>query len=175
MTTEQRTHEGVGLGWRIFQLVGLVAGLSYLVGWLGGNPMRYIEGMESPLTVWTGTIALLSPLVAIALILLAIDPHAIGFLRKRTPAARVGQALFVILTVGWMVNALLWAPMYTKFFTTPMAPAGVLPIPGGVFLHMVLQHWFQSIAVLALALAPQRFTALTDSPQARVECAVVKC
>lgn len=175
MTTEQRNHERVGLGWRIFQLVGLVAGLSYLVGWLSGNPLRYIEGMDSPLSAWTGTIALLSPLVAIALIVLAIDPQALAFLRKRTATARILQALFLILTVGWMVNALLWTPMYTKFLTTPLEPAQVLPIPGGVFVHMVLQHWFQSIAVLVLALAPQRFTALTDSPQARVQCAVVKC
>jgi uncharacterized membrane protein YhdT len=168
----------VGLGWRVFQLLALLAGVSYVIGWVVAGPASYLDGViDAPgaLSSYTSLISLLSPLVSVAVILLAVDPHRLNLLTRKGPAARVAAILLLVVTVGWLVNG-LFTPMYTKFITTPFAPAQVLPIPGGVALHMVLQHWFQSFAVLALALMPYRFRALVDSPSpAGIQCAVVRC
>jgi hypothetical protein len=50
----------------------------------------------------------------------------------------------------------------------------MIPFAGGVFLHVVFQHWFQAIAAIAVALVPQQFDTLTESPTpAGVQCALV--
>lgn len=174
-TTDTRTR--IGPGWRLFQLLGLVAALSYLAGWLYAGPSRYLEGIGSGVQgTWGGVVGMLSPVVAVVMIVLALAPERLSFLAERRPAARLALAAVLVLAVAWMVNAIFFSPMYDKFFTVPGDPARVLPISGGVFLHMVLQHWFQSIAVITLALSPERYASLLRSPEpAGLQCAVVRC
>lgn len=172
------TEGRVGVGWRVFQVLALIAGVSYIIGWVAAGPASYFDGIvESPtaLSSYTSVISFLSPIVALAAILLAVDPHRLKLLMRRSPAARAVAVLLLVLTVGWLLNG-MFTPMYEKLVTVPMNESKVLPIPGGVFLHMVLQHWFMSIAVLTLALMPSRFSALiANTRPASLQCAVVRC
>lgn len=174
-TADARTR--IGPGWRLFQFVGVVAALSYLFGWFYAGPNRYLDGLGGGVqSTWGSVVGLLSPIVAIVMIVLALAPERMSFLTERRPGARLALAAILVLAAAWMVNAIFFSPMYDKFLTTPGDPAKVLPISGGVFLHMVLQHWFQSIAVIVLALSPERYASLLRSPvPAGLQCAVVRC
>lgn len=177
-STSADRDEQVGAGWRVFQVLALIAGVSYIIGWVAAGPASYFNGIvDSPtaLSSYTSLISFLSPIVALAAILLAVDPHRLNLLTRKSAAARTAAVLLLILTVGWLLNG-MFTPMYEKLITVPMNPSQVLPIPGGVFLHMVLQHWFMSIAVLTLALMPSRFSALiANTRPTALQCAVVRC
>lgn len=176
-TDHQAQGDGVGIGWRVFQIVALLSAVSYIAGWIYGDPSRYLAGLGSAdLAAYTGIISFLSPIVSVFLIVLAIAPDSLSWLTDaETTPAKVTLGFLLALTVAWMVNA-FFTPMYTKLVTVPMDPSGVLPITGGVFLHMVFQHWFQSIATVVLAVAPKTFKDITDSPTpAGLQCAVVEC
>lgn len=45
-----------------------------------------------------------------------------------------------------------------------------------MFLHVVFQHWFQGLVAVTIALVPEQFATLTESPTpAGIQCAVVQC
>lgn len=166
-------------GWRIFQIIGLLAAVSYIIGWATTNPGSRLDAMRadvSSLDAWTGLVTFLSPIVGLAMIVLALEPRAFRFMTERSRAGRIAGVLLLLLTAGWFLNALLNTPMYDKLLNTPMSQSKVLPITGGVFLHMVFQHWFMSAAVFVLALAPSVFAPLIRSPRpAGLQCAVISC
>ena len=169
----------ISIGWRAFQVLALIVGLSYIVGWVIGDPTRFLTKANSGgiVMMYAGAVLFLSPLVSILLLILAVDPNSLAFLtEKDTPAAKVALAVIFIFTLAWMMNLYLYTPMYTKLVSNPMGPAKVLPIPGGITLHTVFQHWFQSIAVFVFAIMPEKFATLTTSSKpAGVQCAVVDC
>ncbi|WP_433628478.1 hypothetical protein [Halomicrococcus sp. NG-SE-24] len=88
----------------------------------------------------------------------------------------VARAVLFVLPALWMVNVFVGTPMVDKLITVPLQSSRMVPTFSGVFLHVVFQHWFQSIAAIVLALTPQQFSTLTESPTpAGVQCAVVDC
>lgn len=168
---------GVSVGWRVFQVIALLSAVSYIAGWIYGDPSRYLAGLGgADLAAYTGIISFLSPIVSVFLIGLALVPNRLKWLTDaQTTPAKITLGFLLALTVAWMVNA-FFTPMYGKLVTVPLDPSGVLPIKGGVFLHMVFQHWFQSMATIVLAVAPKTFRDITDSPTpAGLQCAVVEC
>ena len=178
-TERRETGSEISLGWRTVQVAVLVVALSYIAGWIIGGPTRFLDKAASGGIVQTyaGLVLFASPLISVLLLTLAVWPHALADLAaKENFWAKVGLALIFLLTAAWLVNAYLYTPMYTKLMTDPLGAAKVLPIPGGVALHMIFQHWFQSAAVIVFAVWPEKFTTLTHSSQpAGVQCAVVDC
>lgn len=182
-----QAHETEGSGsvdsispaWRVFQLAVFVVALSYLVGWYIGGPTRFLNKAASGglVQTWAGLILFASPLISVLLIILAIWPNTLAALsEKKGLGAKVLLAVIFLFTLAWLVNAFLYTPMYSKLLSNPMGPAKVAPFPGGLTLHMVFQHWFQSAAVLIFALFPEKFSTLTQSSQpAGLQCAIVDC
>lgn len=171
--------ESISPAWRVFQLAVFVVALSYLVGWYIGGPTRFLDKAASGglVQTWAGLILFASPLISVLLIVLAIWPNTLAALsEKKTVGAKVLLGIIFLFTLAWLVNALLYTPMYSKLLENPMGQAKVLPIPGGLTLHMVFQHWFQSAAVLVFALVPEKFSTLTQSESpAGLQCAIVDC
>lgn len=109
--------------------------------------------------------------------MLATWPDTLSSLsEKENRWAKALLALIFFFTASWLINANVYTPMYTKLVTDPLSPTTVLPIPGGVVLHMVLQHWFQLAAILIFAVWPAKFATLTQASQpAGIQCAIVNC
>lgn len=172
-----RTERRIGPTWRAFQVIGFIAAVTYIIGWAVNDPSRYLVGNATLLQSATGVVAFLSPIVALIMIGLAVSPESFRPLTQHdTVLAKVTLGAVLVLTALWLVNGLVFTPMYTKFVTTPLNPSMVVPIPGGVALHMIFQHWFMSFSVIALVLNPDGFKTITESETpAGLQCAVVEC
>lgn len=166
----------IGPTWRAFQIIGFIAAVTYLVGWLMGDPTRYLTGNATAVETLTGMVSFLSPIVALIMIGLAVSPESFKPLTQRKDlASYTVLGIILVLTVAWLVNG-WFTPMYEKLVTIPLDPSMVAPVPGGVFFHMVFQHWFMSFATIALVLYPDGFTTITESETpAGFQCAVVEC
>lgn len=184
-TTGGRTGTGtIGTGWRVFQVVALLTALSWLASYfLFTTPGAWINPLLSGeigfLEAWGSIVFDLSPILSIVIIGLAVFPERLSFLTSgddwKTTATRV---ILVVLPALWMINVFIGprSVMIDKLIATPLDPSGMIPFFGGVFLHVVFQHWFQSVAAIVLALVPEQFSTLTESPTpAGVQCAVVDC
>lgn len=171
---------GIGGGWRVFQVLGLLTALSWLFSWLVfSNPFQWVGGLAAgELPAWGAVIFDLSPIVSIVLIALAVAPRTLRFMKGNNPTAYIARAIIFVLPALWMLNVFLGprSIMIDKLIGTPLNPSKMIPLYGGVFLHVVMQHWFQSIAAIAFALVPDQFAALTESETpAGIQCAVVQC
>lgn len=179
------THETSGVGasgdigsvWRVFQILGLVVALSWLVSFiLYSGPYEWLLAGEVP--SYSTLIFDLSPILSIFLIVLAVAPEKLAFVRGNDAKAWVTRAVLLALPVLWMLNVFFGprSAMIDKLITIPLNQSGMIPFFGGVFLHVVFQHWFQAVTALVFALVPEQFGTLTESPTpAGVQCAVVDC
>lgn len=187
-TTDIRTGgtgtQNIGSGWRVFQVVALLTALS----WLGSYFLIYnpFSGIESVLSggagfmeAWGDIVFDLSPILSVIIIALAVFPERLAFLTRGDDwTSAVMRVILFTLPVLWMVNVFIGprSVMIDKLISQPLNQSGMIPLFGGVFLHVVFQHWFQAIATLTLALVPEKFTTLTESTTpAGVQCAIVEC
>lgn len=160
----------IGPGWRLFQVVALISAVSWLFSYLLGDPLSRLE------PAWGSIVWVLSPIISIFIIGIAVAPEKLSFMKEGSAAGLVARGLLLIVAGLWMVNVFVGTPMVDKLFTEPLAASRMIPAFAGVFLHVVFQHWFQSLAAVALALVPEQFSTITDSPTpAGVQCAVVEC
>jgi hypothetical protein len=181
---ETRTTGGepntIGTGWRIFQVLALLTALSWLGSFLlFSEPYGWVAGLfAGELPEWGTLVFDLSPIVSIILILLAVAPGQLRFMEGDDWKAYLVRAVVLVLPALWMLNVFVGPRqvMIDKLIATPLDPSNMIPLWGGVFLHVVMQHWFQSIAAIAFALVPEQFDTLVESPTpAGVQCAVVEC
>lgn len=176
--------ERIDPGWRVFQAVALLTALS----WLGSYVLMYdpgsgfrgvLAGGQGLLEAWGNIVFDLSPILSVFIIALAVVPERLSYLTRGNDwTSAVTRVVLFALPVLWMVNVFVGprAVMIDKLISQPLNPSGMIPFFGGVFLHVVLQHWFQAIAAITLALVPETFATLTESPTpAGVQCAVVEC
>lgn len=167
--------------WRAFQIVALVAALSWLVSYVlfvdGYTALTEGLGGGGVFDTIGGIVFGLSPVVSLVVVAIAVWPEAFSFLDDGDSKAMVARAVIFLIPFLWMANVLLGgSPMVDKLFTVPLEPSMALPIPGGVFLHVVFQHWFQGLVAITIALVPEQFASLTESPTpAGLQCAVIEC
>jgi len=162
--------QSIGPGWRVFQLVALVVAVSWLYS------KFVVSGVGIPDAQWGAIVSFLSPIISLYIIGIALVPEKMSFMQESNWKGYLGRGLLGVLSVLWMVNVFIGTPMVNKLFTIPFSASGAIPFAGGVFLHVVFQHWFQTLAGLAMALVPKQFGTLTESPApAGVQCAVVDC
>lgn len=162
--------QGIGIGWRIFQLVALLTAVSWLFSYFVVRPP------EIPALQWGAIVGFLSPIISLYIVGIALVPERMSFMQESNWKGWLGRGLLGVLSVLWMINVFIGTPMVDNLFTQPLSPSGNIPLFAGVFFHVVFQHWFQTLAGLAMALIPKQFAALTESPSpAGVQCAVVDC
>lgn len=169
MSRERRND--IGPGWRAFQVVALLSAVSWLFSYtLFGDPLGRIE------PAWGSIVWVLSPIISIFIIGIAVAPEKLAFMKEGNWMGYGARVLLFVISALWMVNVFVGTPMVDKLFATPLDQSRMIPFFGGVFLHVIFQHWFQTLAGIALALVPERFSTITESPTpAGVQCAVVDC
>ena len=176
---DQTPAQQISAAWRLFQVAAFVVALTYIGGWAFAGPTRFLDKAAAGgiVQTYSGLVLFASPLISVVLLVLAIWPDTLSSLsEKENRWAKALLALIFLFTASWLINAYVYTPMYTKLVTNPIGPAKALPIPGGVVLHMVFQHWFQSAAILIFAVWPEKFATLTQSSQpAGIQCAIVNC
>lgn len=167
----QERRNDIGPGWRVFQVLALVSAVSWLFSYtLYGDPL----GRLAP--EWGSIVWVLSPIISIFIVGIAVAPERLSFMTERRWTGYAARAVLLVVSALWMVNVFVGTPMVDKLFTVPLEPSGMIPLYGGVFLHVVFQHWFQTLAGIVLALVPGQFATITESPTpAGVQCAVVDC
>ena len=154
----------------MIQLFALVVAVSWLYS------KFVIMGVGIPEAKWGKIVGVLSPIISLYIIGIALVPEKMSFMQESNWKGYLGRGLLGVLSVLWMVNVFIGTPMVDNLFTMPLAASNALPVFGGVALHVVFQHWLQTLAGLAMALVPQQFSTLTESPTpAGVQCAVVDC
>lgn len=146
-------------GWLLFQIVAVVAGLS----WFGTLAYRYM--ILGPLGSSQEIVWALTPVLAVTAVILGIFPRVLTPLSATGWRSRWGLFRLAILgiAVAWIV-IVAQGPMLTRLLVAPFAPAKVMPVLGGVFFHVVIQHWFLSVSAVVLALFPSRFESLWRVP-----------
>lgn len=168
----------ISRGWRAFQVLGLLTALSWLGSYLlFVGPFQWLGGLFSGNVPSWGTVVFdFSPIVSILIVLLAISPRSLRFIQGANWKAYTVRIVAFLIPAAWMLNVFVGTPMVDKLITQPMAPSKMVPLFAGVFLHVVLQHWFQAIVAIAFTLVPEKFATLTASETpAGVQCAVVQC
>lgn len=168
----------INIGWRIFQLMALLSALAWLVSYaLFVDPFTWVGPLLGGTLPAYGTVVFdISPIVSVIVILLAVAPDRLRFIEGDDWKAYVVRMVVFVIPALWMVNVFTGTPMVNKLITQPLAPSKMIPLYAGVFLHVVFQHWFQAIAAIGLALVPDQFETLTESPTpAGIQCAVVQC
>ena len=164
---------GIGTGWRLFQVMILAIATSWLLSYaLFRDPVALLSTARSAdatlLERWGALVLACSPVMSLIIVLLAVAPDRLAFLQGDGWRAAAARALLLAVAGLWTLNVfiqfLTGPSMLDKLLAEPMAPALVAPVTGGVFFHVVFQHWLQALAAIVLALAPEKFSALTESP-----------
>lgn len=172
---------GVGLGWRVFQVLALGSALAWLYSYFAiyapGGAFTWVGPLfDGQLPAYGDVVFDISPVVSVLVVLLALWPSSLRALQGRSKQAYALRAIAFIIPALWMVNVFVGTPMVDKLIGQPLNESRMVPVYGGVFLHVVLQHWFQSIAAIAFTLVPEQFDTLTASETpAGLQCAVVDC
>lgn len=173
--------DGISTGWRVLQVVALLSALSWLVSYVlfvdGYTALTEGLGGAGIFDTIGGIVYGLSPIVSLVVVAIALWPGAFSFLNDGDAKAVVARAVIFAIPFLWMANVLLGgSPMVDKLFTVPLQQSMALPVFGGVFLHVVFQHWLQGLIAITIALVPEQFATLTESPTpAGLQCAVVQC
>lgn len=178
----QKTLRGpasIGLGWRAFQVGGLLIAASWLFSYVvflnGFEAWQTIFGLENPIWITFGIGYFFSPLLSIVLIAIAVWPGALALLNRgdrRALIARVG--LFLVPTM-WLGSVFVGdSAMIDAMIRNPLGHSRALPVTGGAFFHVVFQHWFQGFSAMLLALVPSHFATLTNSDRPAGTGAVVR-
>lgn len=181
-----QAHETSGVGasgdistvWRVFQILGLLVALSWLASFiLYSGPYGWVAGLFQGDIPSYGTVVFdLSPILSVFLIVLALAPEKLAFVRGSGWKTWVTRGILLLLPVLWMLNVFTGTPMVDKLIADPLGQSRMIPFFAGVFGHVVFQHWFQAVTALVFALVPEQFGTLTESPTpAGVQCAVVDC
>lgn len=168
----------IGVGWRIFQVVGLVVALSWIVSYIdmGGYTFLSSGGGPPGIPGLGSVIFFLSPIVSVVLLVLAVKPDWLDIVDENSTRGMAIRAVVLLFPLLWMINVFIGWVMVDKLITDPLGASKAVPMFGGVFFHVVFQHWFQSLATLVLGLVPDQFDTLTESPSpAGIQCAVVDC
>jgi len=168
----------ISIGWRLFQILGLLSALSWLASYaLFVTPFQWVGPMlDGTVPVWGDVVFDFSPLVSVVVVLLAVAPGALEFTDRGDAVSYAVRAVVLLLPVLWMLNVFVGTPMVAKLLAQPLEPSRMVPTFAGVFFHVVFQHWFQAIAALGFALVPNRFGTLTGSQTpAGIQCALVRC
>lgn len=168
----------ISIGWRAFQVLGLLSALSWLASYvLFASPFQWVGPLlRGTLPAWGDVVFDFSPLVSVIVVLLAVAPERLDFAKGSSSTAFALRAVVLVLPALWMVNVFIGTPMVDKLITQPLAASRMIPTVAGVFLHVVFQHWFQAIAAIGFALVPDQFRTLTASASpAGIQCAVVQC
>jgi hypothetical protein len=162
--------------------VALLTALSYVTSYiLFVDPIATIStslsGQEPLLDAFGGIVTSLSIIVALIVVGLAVIPEKFSVLSRASDTKGIAlRAIVLVIPALWMVNVFIGTPMVDKLITIPFQASGMIPFFGGVFLHVVFQHWFMSASAIALALVPNAFATLTESSTpAGIQCAVVQC
>lgn len=169
------------MGWRLFQLAGLLIALSWIVSYFlyldGYTAMQVVFGTSNLLWFLGGIGYVLSPLLSVVLIGIAVWPRALAVLDGTDATALVARAVVFLVPVLWLGSVFVGdTAMIDRMLAAPLGHSTALPVVGGAFIHTVFQHWFQGLAAMLLALAPSRFSTLTDADHpAGIQCAVVQC
>ena len=177
-TGSSTASNDIGLGWRVFQVLALVVALSWIVSYInmGGYTFVLTGGGPPGIPGLASIIFFLSPIVSIVLIVLAVKPDWLDLLDENRTRGMAIRAVVLLFPLLWMVNVFMGWVMVDKLITDPFGPSKAVPLAGGVFFHVVFQHWFQSLAALVLGLVPDQFDTLTESPTpAGIQCTVVDC
>lgn len=180
-TDTGETPRAISAGWRVFQVLGLLSALSWLVSYFAiyapTGAFQWVDPLfAGQLPAWGDVVFDVSPLVSVLVILLAIWPSALGFMQGDDWTAYLARIVAFVVPAAWMLNVFVGSPMVNKLVTQPLEPSKMIPLFAGVFLHVVFQHWFQAIAAIAFSLVPDQFETLTASETpAGVQCAVVRC
>jgi hypothetical protein len=176
--------EDISPGWRVFQVVALLTALSWLGSYIlmydpGSGSRGVLSGGQGLMEAWGNVVFDLSPILSVFIIALAVFPERLEYLTRGNDWTSIAtRVVLFALPVLWMVNVFIGprSVMIDKLISQPLNPSGMIPYFGGVFLHVVFQHWFQAIAAITLALVPEKFATLTESATpAGVQCAVVEC
>lgn len=104
----------------------------------------------------------LSLAISMALIVLAVRPSLLRPLLGPKSGAMLGfSALLLVAAILWQWS-LVSGPMLDKFLDNPMGQAkgAGLAFSGGLFFHLVFQHWIQAAMGVLLAMYPRGFRAL---------------
>lgn len=175
------TTSPIGIGWRVFQVLGLLSALAWLASYIifvaPNGAFSWLAGLASGTVPAWGTVVFdISPIVSIIVVLLAVAPRTLQFMQGSDWKAYTARAIAFIIPALWMLNVFVGTPMVNKLITQPMEPSRMIPLFAGVFLHVVFQHWFQAIAAIAFSLVPDQFATLTaaETPSG-VQCAVIDC
>ena len=149
-------------GWGAFRALLFLAGLS-LVGYIAYRYSFYQP--PDPGTLY-GIIFPLSILLAAAGMALAFRPRALA--RVPGQAGTVLRSAFTAYGGVWMATGLMC--------TSSLARGAVAaPLGGSIdLLHMLFQHVFLPVAVVALAWAPERVARMLGAPPEEQPHAVVE-
>lgn len=175
-----RGPASVGPLWRVFQLVGLLTAVSWLISYA-----FYLDGYEALVEVFAkagsvvgiagGIAYFLSPVISFVLIGMAVKPEAFSFLNRNDWRATVARATLLFIPFFWLLTVFLGAEsMIEPMLRNPWSHSRALPVAGGAFFHAVFQHWFQGFTAMMLALVPSRFTRITESDRPAGTGAVVR-
>lgn len=124
----QETGSGpgtIGTGWRVFQVIALLAALSWLVSYVlyvdGYTALTEGLGGQGIFATIGGIVYGLSPIVSLVVIGIAVWPEAFSFLNNRDAAAVTARAVIFLIPFLWMANVLFGgSPMVDKLFTVPL-------------------------------------------------------
>lgn len=179
-TTDVGASRDISTVWRVFQILGLVVALWWLYSFIRySEPYQWIPALAGGELPSYGTLVFdLSPILSLVLILLAVAPDQLRFVEDANWKGYLARGVLFLLPVLWMLNVFFGSRsiMIDKLINSPLAESGMVKLYGGVFLHVVFQHWFQAFAVLAFSLVPGQFATLTESETpAGLQCAVVEC
>lgn len=179
-TSDIGASGGISGVWRVFQLLGLLVALSWLASFfLYSDPYGWVPALAAGEIPSYGTVVFdLSPILSAVLILLAVAPDRLRFVEAADWKGYLSRAILFLLPVLWMLNVFVGprSVMIDKLISTPLSQSGMIPLFGGVFMHVVFQHWFQAVTVVVFSLVPEKFGTLVESESpAGVQCAVVNC
>jgi len=134
----------VGVSW-----IYSVAHIDMTRGFLGGSELFVVARH-------------LSLAISMALMVLAVRPSLLRPLLGPKSGATLGFSVLLLVAAGLWQWSLVDGPMLDKFFDNPMghAKGSGLLFSGGVFFHVVFQHWMQAAMGVLLAIYPQGFRAL---------------
>lgn len=180
--TEAGTEPGtIGAGWRAFQVLGLLSALAWLGSYVAfvapSGAFSWVGPLfAGELPAYGDVVFDISPVVSVLVILLAVWPSALRFVQESSWQAYAVRAIAFLIPAAWMLNVFTGTPMVNKLIADPLGASRMVPLFGGVFLHVVFQHWFQAISAIAFTLVPDQFETLTASETpAGIQCAVVDC
>lgn len=169
----------ISTGWRAFQAVALISAVSWLLSYiLFVQPFAWVGPLFANGVVpkWGNVIFDISPLLSVVIILMAVAPRTLAFMDDDDWLGIIARSLLAFYAAAWMINVLIATPMVGMLFEQPLAASKMVPVFGGVFFHVVIQHWFQAVAGFVFAVASDPFEVLTEAPTpSGVQCAVVDC